>query len=71
MDEVDFVQEQEERERQQAISLLLGQTNNTPSTGICRTCGQEIPARRLQALPSAQRCVTCQTQLESDKHGRF
>jgi DnaK suppressor protein len=32
--------------------------------GICRTCGCRIPRRRLQALPTATLCVSCQEQRE-------
>lgn len=27
----------------------------------CQECGDPIPARRRQALPGVQRCVSCQT----------
>ena len=27
--------------------------------GICTRCGADIPAERLQAVPSAQLCITC------------
>jgi DnaK suppressor protein len=30
------------------------------SYGVCETCGQEIPEARLQAEPTALRCVQCQ-----------
>ena len=28
--------------------------------GACRNCGQEISMRRLEAIPWAQYCITCQ-----------
>jgi len=28
--------------------------------GLCETCGKEIGAERLEALPSATRCIACQ-----------
>lgn len=28
--------------------------------GVCERCGQAIPVSRLEALPYASRCVTCQ-----------
>lgn len=31
----------------------------------CQDCDQEIPARRLQVIPSATRCVVCQQIAES------
>ncbi len=27
--------------------------------GVCETCGQPIPAERLEALPWAVQCITC------------
>jgi DnaK suppressor protein len=32
--------------------------------GICRNCGREIPAGRLQAAPEAVRCLDCQRHFE-------
>ena len=32
--------------------------------GQCSDCGAEIPAARLQAWPTALRCIACQTQAE-------
>ncbi len=37
--------------------------------GICVQCGRDIPLARLQAQPSAKRCVTCESELER-KSGR-
>ena len=39
-------------------SALLRLTDGT--FGICQECDREIPARRLEAVPWARRCVTCQ-----------
>ena len=33
--------------------------------GICRACGGRIPARRLEALPTATLCVSCQERREA------
>jgi RNA polymerase-binding transcription factor DksA len=33
--------------------------------GICRACGDRIPRRRLEALPTATLCVTCQERREA------
>ena len=33
--------------------------------GICRACGCRIPRRRLEALPTATLCVSCQEQREA------
>lgn len=36
------------------------------SFGICAGCGDEIPARRLQALPWTQFCLRCQEAIEEE-----
>jgi DnaK suppressor protein len=33
--------------------------------GVCEDCGGRIPAKRLEALPWARYCVTCQESLET------
>ena len=33
--------------------------------GACETCGDRISAARLKALPDAERCVSCQRELEA------
>lgn len=35
--------------------------------GICESCGALIDIPRLEALPSARHCVTCQTRLEGKR----
>ena len=37
---------------------------HTPDYGICADCGADIPYSRLNAEPSATRCVACQTKAE-------
>jgi DnaK suppressor protein len=37
------------------------------SYGICARCGQEIAAERLDALPYAIYCITCQSQIEHER----
>jgi DnaK suppressor protein len=32
--------------------------------GLCEDCGKEIGAERLAALPSATRCISCQSEWE-------
>lgn len=43
-------------EIESALSKINGGTY-----GICAMCSQEIPVRRLQALPFATHCVQCQS----------
>ena len=33
--------------------------------GICAICGEQIPSRRLRAIPTATRCVRCQERCEA------
>jgi len=35
--------------------------------GICEQCGRDIPAKRLDALPWARRCVSCQQKFEANE----
>lgn len=37
--------------------------------GACVDCGVPVGAERLQALPTALRCVACQTQIEREQRG--
>jgi DnaK suppressor protein len=37
--------------------------------GICAECEEEIPLKRLQAIPWATHCVPCQELLESEGYG--
>ncbi|MBP9748999.1 TraR/DksA C4-type zinc finger protein [Patescibacteria group bacterium] len=32
--------------------------------GICCDCGEDIPAKRLEAVPGAIRCRSCQEEVE-------
>ncbi len=38
--------------------------------GICRNCGQEIPADRLQAVPETVRCLDCQRHFDGYQRQR-
>ncbi|MFZ6771908.1 TraR/DksA family transcriptional regulator [Undibacterium sp. SXout7W] len=35
---------------------------------VCIECGETIPFVRLQAEPTAERCIACQTALEANEH---
>lgn len=37
------------------------------SFGVCARCGEEIPARRLSALPWTEYCIACQEALEQEE----
>lgn len=36
--------------------------------GLCRACGAQIGSARLNAEPAAERCIDCQTAVESGQH---
>lgn len=42
---------------------------DTPDFGICEDCGANIPAARLIANPTANRCVACQERYEHTHGG--
>ena len=37
--------------------------------GVCENCQKEIPARRLEVLPYARHCVSCQREVETNGDG--
>lgn len=37
--------------------------------GVCIDCGDEIVRERLNAYPTAKRCIVCQTRRETEKRG--
>ncbi|MCC6211888.1 MAG: TraR/DksA C4-type zinc finger protein [Burkholderiales bacterium] len=47
------------REVEAALSRL-----HEPDFGLCADCGSDIPYARLQAAPSASRCLSCQARAE-------
>lgn len=53
--------------RQQVNNALERITNGT--YGICKRCGKEIPAERLEALPFVEYDVTCQAEIERENRG--
>lgn len=59
------VLEEEERRIAEARRALAQGTY-----GICRDCGREIPAGRLEAMPEAVRCLDCQQHFEGHNRQR-
>jgi RNA polymerase-binding transcription factor DksA len=51
--------EEEERRIEEARRALAD-----GSYGTCKSCGREIPAERLEAVPEAVLCVSCQRHFE-------
>ena len=48
-------------EVQQALARI-----DNGTYGICSNCGQPIPEKRLEAIPWATLCVTCESKLVSE-----
>lgn len=40
------------------VEIALGKFENG-TFGTCETCGEAIPAPRLEAMPAARYCITC------------
>lgn len=71
--EADFAEQAVERENDEVLDAL-GESLRVELTlietaltriergeyGVCERCGKAIPVARLEALPYASRCVTCQ-----------
>ena len=63
-DFVDYAQEMEEEHRAKSINKKLKEQETIFSEKgetECIDCGVIIPEARLQAFPSAKRCIDCQT----------
>lgn len=63
MDESDF--ERAQNHEGMMMAATLGRIQRSVNagfriTGECEDCGNDIPAKRLNALPGARRCVECQ-----------
>jgi RNA polymerase-binding protein DksA len=56
-----FIAQKRERleEVEQALSRIEAGT-----FGVCESCGENIPARRLERIPTASLCVPCKEELE-------
>ena len=71
----EFAQVQAERANTQTIQQVLEQDREQAERardrkahgeyGICEDCGKQIGAERLEVLPDATRCVTCQAEWEA------
>lgn len=64
----DRAAELEQRQRDQALKHALNRPTETPrqdETGrYCISCGIQIPSARLNAVPHAVRCISCQQEHE-------
>ncbi len=57
---------QQLRRSYEDVQRALGKFEDA-TYGICESCGALVDIARLEALPSARYCVTCQTRLESKR----
>ena len=57
---------QQARSIQEIHTALANIVNG--SYGRCERCEEQIPAKRLDALPWARRCVNCQSAAEGQAH---
>jgi phage/conjugal plasmid C-4 type zinc finger TraR family protein len=67
MDDVDYASEREQRELERRIKSIQGSLNtNRDANGDvrCEDCDEIIPPARIAAMPSARRCIPCQTSSE-------
>lgn len=74
-DIVDRARRVEEMQRNLAIAAArMGLRGREPAAelrGICIDCGGEIGGKRLEAMPSAQRCIDCQEDVENEERMGF
>jgi RNA polymerase-binding transcription factor DksA len=65
-DEVLDALDEREREELTAIRAALHRVD-AGCYGICDDCGQDIDPLRLEALPSAERCIACEEAAEAGR----
>ncbi len=65
--ESDEIKEELEKESVHEIALIKLALNRIESGeyGECASCGQEISAGRLKALPYTSKCITCESEAEN------
>jgi DnaK suppressor protein len=59
--------EKEVAEQADVIAALARITDGT--YGVCVDCGDDVGIKRLEAYPTAKRCIRCQTHYESTHRG--
>lgn len=60
-----FVQASQQQQIVQRVEAAMRRMEEG-SFGVCAECGEDIPLRRLEALPWTQYCVRCQEMIERD-----
>lgn len=65
--EMDFTFNMRSREGLNKDNLLRALRKlDEGSYGICESCEEEIPIKRLKAIPGAKCCISCQMRLEKE-----
>lgn len=54
-----------EAERLREVNEALARIEEG-SFGVCESCGEEIPHKRLEVFPSAKYCVECKARIERE-----
>jgi DnaK suppressor protein len=67
-DEADISQDRIDAERESSIALIRLTLKSTPvnTSGLCEDCDNPIGEARLQAQPTARRCIYCQKEYEKE-----
>ena len=73
--DADATQQVSSREADEALSRLhaaaelqalhAAELRAQGASGLCEVCGQEIGKERMEALPDATRCISCQAEWEA------
>lgn len=58
---------EKERNQLRLVMMALEKIGNN-TYGICERCGGKIPAKRLDVMPYARFCVSCQSEAEQAPH---
>lgn len=77
IDQANFTQDREisyvlsDRDRQELKAIEGALDRIAEGTyGICEKCGEDVDSRRLEVLPYARFCLSCQTKMEVRKSQR-
>lgn len=68
MADLQILEMQKEVAEQADVIAALARISNG-SYGICADCGDDIGVKRLEAWPTAKRCIRCQTHYETQHLG--
>ncbi|WP_293766618.1 TraR/DksA family transcriptional regulator [uncultured Aquitalea sp.] len=63
-DVFDRAQELELRQREEALARQGARQKSGSGLSHCEDCGEPIPSKRRQAVPSCTRCFNCQNEHE-------